>query len=264
MAEKKKKAKPIPFTAAIVLVLVAFAVMGSFLVYMFSSGGEGDSSGDVSIEQSFGSESSLEPPPDQVQVKDTMADANVGDAVVFGKYEQNGNTADGAEALEWIVLEKQEDKLVLISRYCIEALPYNQARTGTEWSNSTLSQWLNSEFLSNTFTENEYNSIISDTDGSRVTMLSSEEALKYYEYDSWRAAAATEYAASKGARVENGYCFWWLTDSGKTDNSAYYVYFDGTVQDKGFAVDYGNVGVRPVIQVLPTAETEDIGTEISE
>lgn len=257
MAAKKKEVKPISIAVAAGLALVAFLLMGMFLVYIFSSGGNDDTPSDVSIEQSFDAGSSLEPPPTQVEVKETMADANVGDAVIFGKYEQNGNDADGKEALEWIVLEKQEDKILLISRYCIENLPYNTERTAVAFNESTLCAFLNGDFVKNAFNESESGALVADGD-IKVGLLSNEQAEKYYEYDSWRACSPTEYAMGKGARAENGYCWWWLADNGNFANSASYVHFNGTVQDKGFAVDYDLVAVRPVIWVNPDTEQEEL------
>lgn len=260
MAAKKKEAKPISAIAAAVMIVIAFLAMGVFLVYMFSSGDGGvESSVDTSLEQSFGAESSIAPPVSEIEVKETMADAEVGDGVIFGSYEQNGNTADGSEPLEWIVLEKQSDKLLLISRYCVDTLPYNTERADTEWAESSLHTFLNSDFCNQAFTAEELSEIIGE---SKVTMLSAEEAVKYYEYDSWRMAEATKYAVSKGARIENGSCWWWLTDKGSIENSASYIHFDGTIRSAGFSVDYGAVAVRPVIWVSSEAETET--EEISE
>ncbi len=259
MSAKKKEIKQIPVWLAFILVLIAFAAMGMFLVYMFSSGSSDTSSQlDTSFEQSFDTENSVEPPPVEVEVKDTMADANVGDAVIFGRYEQNA-LYDGVEPLEWIVLEKQEDKILLISRYCIEAMPYNTERQDVSWEDSTLRAVLNDRFLKNAFDENEEKSLIT-INGDKVSMLSVADAKKYYEYDSWRAASATELASGMGARVEDGFCWWWLIDKGNIANSASYVHFDGTVQEKGFAVDYNLVAVRPIIWVSADAEnkTDDV------
>ncbi|MBQ8895931.1 MAG: hypothetical protein IJY88_03970 [Clostridia bacterium] len=264
MAEKKKT-KPISNIAATVLVVAAFAVMAVFLVYMFSSGGSGSEESDVSIEQSFADETSLAPEQSIAEIKETMADANVGDAVLYGSYEQNGNSADGKENIEWIVLEKQQGKLLLVSRYVIEAMPYNTERSESEWAQSSLYGWLNGEFINNSFTAEESGFIIADENGSKVSMLSAENAKKYYEYDSWRACAPTEYAKEKGLKLDNGYCCYWLTDKGEIDNSASYIYFNGTLRTHGFAVDYTQAGVRPIIWVNSQAETEteDI-SEISE
>lgn len=252
---KQNKVKPISTAAATVIAIIAFAVMIVFVVYITSSGNGDSSAGEYSFDQSFGAESSLEPPPEQIEIKETMADAAVGDAVIFGKYEQNGKADDGAEALEWIVLEKQDDKLLLISRYCIDTKPINSTRTDVAWTDSTLCTWLNGDFVNTVFSAEEAASII-EKDGIRVSMLSATDALNYYKYDSWRAATATEYAVANGARVENGYCWWWLTDKGTVANSSSYVHFDGTVQSKGFAVDYDAVALRPIIWVDSDAETE--------
>lgn len=266
MSAKKKEVKPISTPLAIVLVLIAFAVMGMFLVYMFSSGGGNTSDVNSSLEQDFGTESSFEPLPEDVVVKETMADANVGDAVVFGKYEQNNDSSDGKEALEWIVLEKQEGKILLISRYCIDTMPYNTERVDVTWDKSSLRDYLNGDFIESAFDDNEKSSLITENN-DKVSLLSVADAKKYYEYDSWRASTATEYAVSKGARVENGCCWWWLLDKGTSDNFASYVHFDGTVRENGFAVDYDLVAVRPIIWVSADAENEtstDSSSEISE
>lgn len=255
MSAKKKEVKPISVPLAIVLVLIAFAVMGMFLVYMFSSGGDDTSDLNSSLEQDFGTESSLEPLPEDVVVKETMADANVGDAVVFGKYEQNDDSSDGKEELEWIVLEKQSDKILLISRYCIATMPYNTERADVTWDKSSLRGYLNGDFIEEAFDDAEKSSLITENN-DKVALLSVADAKKYYEYDSWRVSTATKSAETDGARIENGYCWWWLLDKGASNNFASYVHFDGTVRENGFAVDYDLVAVRPIIWVSSDAENE--------
>lgn len=253
---KKNKAKPLSLAAVAVIALVAIALTIAFVIYLLDTNTQGgNESTDNSFEQSFGEESSLEPPPENVIVKETMADASVGDAVVFGTYEQNGNTADGAEKIEWIVLEKQDDKLLLISRQCLDAKQINQTRADVEWKQSTLFNWLNGEFLQGAFSETEISSII-ENDGIKITVPSAEDAKKYYEYDSWRAAEATEAAIKNGARVQNGKTWWWLLDKGEIASSNSYVYFDGTIRADGLSVDYQNVAIRPMMWVSANAETE--------
>lgn len=246
---KKSKVKPISVGVALVMALVAFAVMGTFISYMFTSGGSGDVSADISIEQSF-AESSLAPEKSEAEVKETMADANVGDAVRYGSYEQDGNESE-PELIEWIVLEKNETELLLISRYCIDVLPYNTTEAGVEFAESSLYKWLNGDFLGNAFTEAERGFIKSE-----VTVPSIEQAKKYYEYDSWRATSATVYARGKGIKESGGNCLWWLSDKGEIANSASYVYYNGGIYTHGYAVDYALVGVRPVISVSLNAENE--------
>lgn len=264
---KKKEVKPVSVGAAIAMVLIGAALIAVFLIYMFGDTGSENVQSDVSLEQSFGAESSIEPPPVDVEVKETMADANVGDAVVFGNYEQNGKT-DSTEPIEWMVLEKQSDRLLLISRYALEAMPFDSNGKYTDWTESTLYNSLNGEFLNNAFSEEERLKLLPfGEDGNElVSILSAEEAIGYYEYDSWRISAATEYAVSKGARTENNACWWWLRDKGNIADSASYVHFNGTVQEKGFSVGYSAVAVRPVIWVSSDAETEteELSSDFSE
>lgn len=254
---KKNNAKPMPLAVMIIISLIAIALAAAFLAYLLDTNTQDGDTGsiDTSYEQSFADESSLEPPPEEVIVKETMADASVGDAVVFGTYEQNGNTADGAEKIEWIVLEKQDDKLLLISRKCLDTKPINETRSDVEWNQSTLFAWLNGEFAQNAFSETELASLI-EADGVKVTVPSAEEAKKYYEYDSWRTAEATEQAIKNGARVQNGKTWWWLLDKGEIASSNSYVYFNGTIRTDGLSVDYQSVAVRPMMWVSSSAETE--------
>lgn len=254
---KKNNAKPMPLAVMIIISLIAIALAAAFLAYLLDTNTQdGDTESiDTSYEQSFADESSLEPPPEEVIVRETMADASVGDAVVFGTYEQNGNTADGAEKIEWIVLEKQDDKLLLISRKCLDTKPINETRSDVEWNQSTLFAWLNGEFAQNAFSETELASLI-EADGVKLTVPSAEEAKKYYEYDSWRTAEATEQAIKNGARVQNGKTWWWLLDKGEIASSNSYVYFNGTIRTDGLSVDYQSVAVRPMMWVSSSAETE--------
>lgn len=73
--------------------------------------------------------------------------ANVGDVVWFGRYEQNGNILDGPENLEWIVLEKEEDSLLLLSRNVIFA----EEVSDLPWEENPVRTLLNQEFFYEAF-----------------------------------------------------------------------------------------------------------------
>ncbi|MBE6692431.1 MAG: hypothetical protein E7586_03740 [Ruminococcaceae bacterium] len=279
MAKKTKEVKPFPIAVAILLLLLAFAVMGLFLFYMFSPSLNENSHVDSLGEQSFEEESSVEPPPPPVvEVKEFMSEANVGDVVVYGKYEQDNNSENGAEPIEWSVLDKNDEGLFLISRFCLDCKPYNEKREDVNWVDSTLRSWLNGDFYNTAFDETERANIIPKGEGvlvdpvdssaetqvefqDKVSILSSEDAKKYYEYDSWRITSATDYAVNNGAYVSGESAWWWLRESGialwSKDSEAQYVYFNGAIKDLGFAVDYDIVAVRPVIWVSLNAEKGD-------
>ena len=70
----------------------------------------------------------------------------------------NGNTK---EPLEWIVLEKSNGKALILSKYSIESVKYNNENTGITWEECTLRKWLNSDFMNIAFTDAEKQKIIS-------------------------------------------------------------------------------------------------------
>ena len=77
--------------------------------------------------------------------------------------------ADGTKKpIEWIVLEKNKENgtAVLLSKYAIEAKPYNvmleniaDSDRNAKWETSTLRNWLNNEFYNTAFDEQEKESI---------------------------------------------------------------------------------------------------------
>ena len=86
----------------------------------------------------------------------------VGSVVTFGRYEQNNNSDDGAEPIEWIVLSvsAQDQTAKLISRYLLDARPYSAADQNTTWETSDLRAWLNADFADKAFTEAEMAAIL--------------------------------------------------------------------------------------------------------
>lgn len=86
----------------------------------------------------------------------SFANANVGDIVKFGSYEQDNNTENGSEPIEWQVLEKRSDgSLLVVSRYGLDSQPYNTERTDVTWETCTLRRWLNTTFFDTAFTSSE-------------------------------------------------------------------------------------------------------------
>ncbi|MBR2038590.1 MAG: hypothetical protein IKA09_12835 [Lachnospiraceae bacterium] len=93
----------------------------------------------------------------------------IDDIITFGNYEQDGFRKNGAEPIEWIVLDVQEDKALLLSCYALDSQPYNKAYTPVTWEECTLRNWLNSTFLNAAFTEDEKKKIeITEIDNSRA------------------------------------------------------------------------------------------------
>lgn len=70
-----------------------------------------------------------------------------GDIIVFGHYEQDNNLKNGPEPIEWIVLAKDTNKILLISKYVLDYLPYDSMPSGLGWKYSTIRKWLNNDFF---------------------------------------------------------------------------------------------------------------------
>jgi len=55
-------------------------------------------------------------------------DLRVGSHLTFGSYEQDNLTYTNEEAIEWIVLDIQDGRALVVSRYVLEVLPYHSYR----------------------------------------------------------------------------------------------------------------------------------------
>lgn len=109
----------------------------------------------------------------------------VGDEITMGMYEQDNDTSNGAEPIEWIVLDTKEEQVLLLSKYvlCSELYEYYH-KEPQGWVKSTIYQWLNNDFFNSAFTDEEKRKIIfTKQDGNNigsVFFLSFDEAVKYF------------------------------------------------------------------------------------
>ncbi len=193
--------------------------------------------------------------------------AEVGDYIFFGAYEQDNNTANGKEAIEWLVLDKKDGKALVISKNALDYQQYNTSYTEVTWETCSLRKWLNGTFINAAFTDAEKSAIptvavsadknpeYSTNPGNatqdKVFLLSITEVNKYFSSDSARQCKATAYAVAQGAYVNssNGNCVWWLRSPGKNQFRAAYVYYDGFVNESGGSVDISFYAVRPALWI---------------
>lgn len=103
---------------------------------------------------------------DKVQAsKNQYANVRVGDIITFGNYRQEcGEGFDELiwKPIEWIVLDVEEDRLFLLSRYVLdEALYHLEPPEEVTWENCTLRWgWLPGVFYRDAFSEDEKNRIM--------------------------------------------------------------------------------------------------------
>ncbi|MBR4313874.1 MAG: hypothetical protein IKP66_03085 [Lachnospiraceae bacterium] len=78
------------------------------------------------------------------------------DSVVLGTYEQDGDVANGKEGIEWIILKREDNKALLLSKYVLDYVEYsNILERYTVWKDSRLRAWANHEFYDDSFNEQE-------------------------------------------------------------------------------------------------------------
>lgn len=79
---------------------------------------------------------------------------------IMGKYEQDNNISNGKEDIEWIILEKDDNKMFVVSKYGLLYKPFNDEKSKLTWETSSLRKWLNNEFINEAFNKKEQNKII--------------------------------------------------------------------------------------------------------
>ena len=159
----------------------------------------------------------------------------VDDTIVFGHYEQDNDTTNGKEPIEWRVLGKNGfGQYLIISEKVLDVMPYNMTYIPITWEKSTIRSWLNgygasyntvgNDYTSNNFIDTafiaeekalivtssvpahsnpNYNTDPGNATTDKIFLLSIVEANKYFASDSDRQAMATLYAIKNGVPAFN-------------------------------------------------------------
>jgi len=189
--------------------------------------------------------------------------------ITFGHYPQGAGAAQAAKAstavggldeIEWLVLKKEGNKVLLITKDALDFLKYSESGTDSTWENSTLRKWLNEVFVGSAFGAEEAKMIVSAelaadknasysaTSGNatvdKVFLLSSVEANLFFSSNSARACQGSANCCAKGGISDAaGACKWWLRTPGA------YVSSDGSVNYGGRGVFASTNAVRPAIWI---------------
>ncbi len=203
-------------------------------------------------------------------IKATTAGFKVGDIYTFGSYEQDNDSSNGKEAIEWIVLDKTDMSIFVISKYALDCQPYNTKSGALTWEDCSMRAWLNSTFINSAFNVTEQGKIIEttvvaednsnkDTDAGndtvdKVFLLSLSETGKYLSVSACK-CKATEYAQAQGVYISkiNYYnpnnCWWWLRSPGHSQYAASMVDSNGIIDSHGRGLDTADFGVRPAMWI---------------
>jgi len=196
--------------------------------------------------------------------------APVGQTVQFGDY-------------NWLVLETQSDKMLLLSQDILEQRAFHPCYAGVTWETSDLRKYLNGDFY-NLFDAAEQEKIIetkltnpdniwyninggNDTQ-DKIFILNLEDADRYFgnsgdylnkrrkKYDSgswvfddkgW--ILSNKHDQGRVAKHGGLASFWWLRSPGYSDCTVAYVSTTGNIPPNGDRVCIGRGGVRPAMWV---------------
>ena len=163
-----------------------------------------------------------------------------GNITKLGRFEQDNNLQNGPEPIEWIAaaafLEKGEQHILLISKYCLDCRPYQDKKPFTAWKDSSLRRWLNDEFYNKAFSKPEREKML-------AVPVGPDWCDDFYYFGNWRSSdvhsyygpeskdkvfilsrweynaiknkisentSATPYAVSRSASRDAGSCMYWL------------------------------------------------------
>ena len=131
-------------------------IMLAFAMLLLSGCGKQAESTEVITEES----NTEEPEPATTEALETVTlkDAEIGDIVQMGTYEQDGD-AETEDPICWDVLDKDGDAVLLISHDVIAYQRFSDSRKCVIWEDSQIRTWLNQEFYAEAFDEEEQASI---------------------------------------------------------------------------------------------------------
>jgi len=207
-----------------------------------------------------------------------LKDAAIGNSVIFGSYELDDIYDNGKEELEWIVLDRVGDKVLLLAKYGVFLNKYDSDFFHeVTWEDSFLRGWLQKRFYADAFTAAERAMIektvihTPNANGGDVVsedyvfLLSASEASNgkaqngtpYFTGDSDRALVPAARVLLDGSlegdmegTVWHGpTCVWWLRSAGSPNQRTAVVNRDGSISEEGMLYYAHDVAIRPAVWV---------------
>ena len=171
-------------------------------------------------------------------------------------------------------MEEYEDRLVLMSLYCLDAMPFSLDGSETGWEHSGIRAFLNDEFYHKAFSADDqklildtlvvtpenpvYGTFNSADTVDKVYLLDHYEAMRYFDipepmetFYPQTAAQATPYTMTKGVWLEipgSPCCWMWLRSNGSSQAHGGEIGSKGYLSFNGGSVDQIRA-LRPLIQI---------------
>lgn len=200
----------------------------------------------------------------------SIFDAMIGDVILYGKYLQTDIPSYADDPIEWLVIDKTDTAILVLSVYALEGRDYHSKNENVTWETCDIRAWMNDTFCLNAFNDSELERVMwveleNPKTGSvrggnntidRVFLLSVPEVRKYFPRDPSRSCEPTDFAISQGIYVNpaTGNIWWWTRSPGSKPNKAAGVYGGGKLDLDGCTVDnpkykYPINGFRPAMWI---------------
>lgn len=164
---------------------------------------------------------------------DNINKSEIGTSVLYGEY-------------KWLIVEKEEDKVLLVKSEPINGYAYHNENKKITWADSSLRTYLNTDFIEETFYEKMSDKILDteitvpdnkkyktkggDKTTDKIFLLNAEQAEEYKQI------------------LDNFSRDWWLISPGNSQNTAQYVSY-GEIMDYGYEVSNTNIYIRPAMWI---------------
>lgn len=159
-----------------------------------------------------------------------LINAEVGEMVSYGMYNQEQNVAP----IEWYVIAKEGNKVLLLSKHIIDAQPYS--------GEMSLPTWLEETFKKSAFSDNESIAV------SEIVILNKSQIATYVEGKPFAACVPTSFAISRGYWASYSGEYMWWTGETSSSKKHFVAYPSGSVGQR-VSDDSEMNGVRPAIWV---------------
>lgn len=187
---------------------------------------------------------------------------NVGKILIYGQYWQSNSRVNGKSPIEWIIIRRDGNKVLLISKFCLDCKQFNTDYNNATWESCNIRKWLNQKFINDAFNQKEQEKIIAskidnpnnaeyETDGGndtvdKIFLLNIDEAENLLNKEE-RRAKCTDYAKAQGVWVDNvtDTPYWWLRSPGGDPLLAAAVHYRGKVFVGGLNICVDDTAIRP-------------------